>query len=57
MERSVGLEHVVGGLEDAREGLHVGEGSVRDRVEVREVEHGADPGRRAARPEDVLRGH
>ena len=54
VERRARLEDRVGGGEHLGERLGVGEGAVRDRVEVREVEHRPDPGELGGDREHVL---
>ena len=54
VERRALLQQRVGDLEHAVEGVHVGEGAVRDRVQVGEVDHRPHPGELRGDREDVL---
>jgi len=54
VERRVGRDHRVRSFEDLLEPRHVGEATVRHRVEVSEVDDGADPARARRDCEDVV---
>jgi hypothetical protein len=54
VEGLAGLEHAVGRLERGRERVHVGVRPVGGGVQVREVEHGADPGDARRQLDDVV---